>query len=321
MGGCGESALYPPVDPNAEPSREKGAMIPTVSRERQNEIFGYFLISPVILYLAVFMLLPFIWATWTSLTDKAIGGNAAFIGLKNFKDLLADEVFRRAVANTVAYTVSAVAGKVLFGLVMALVLNSPIPGRDLMRVLLFIPWTIPTLVSALTWKWMYSDVGGLFNFVLMRLGVVHQQVPWLYDKDLAMVSIIVANIWRGTPFIGISILAGLQSIPADYYEAAKIDGANRFKSFTAITVPHIKEVIVLSSLITTIWTFNDFEIVWLLTGGGPANATQILSTYGYTVGFMNLNLSKAIASSIIAMPFLILLISIVTRRFKPVEID
>jgi multiple sugar transport system permease protein len=155
----------------------------------------------------------------------------------------------------------------------------------------------------------------------MRLGIVRQQVPWLYDKSLAMLSIIVANIWRGTPFIGISILAGLQAIPADYYEAAKIDGAGHFRSFTAITVPQIKEVIVLSTLITTIWTFNDFEIVWLLTGGGPANATQILSTYAYTTGFMNLNLSKAIASSVLTMPFLIALMTTVTRRFRPVETE
>ncbi len=296
-------------------------MIQKSSRSRQNELFGYFLISPVFLYLVVFMLVPFLWAFWISFTNKTIGASTGFIGFKNFIDLLSDEIFRKSVVNTVYYTVGAVAGKLLLGLVMALVLNARIPARNFMRVLLFIPWTIPTLVSALTWKWMYSDVGGLFNFILMRLGVANQQIPWLYDKNLAMVSIIVANIWRGTPFIGISILAGLQSIPADYYEAAKIDGANYFKSFTSITLPQIKEVIVLSTLITTIWTFNDFEIVWLLTGGGPANATQILSTYAYTVGFMNLNLSKAIASSIIAMPFLILLMSTVTHRFKPVETD
>jgi len=209
------------------------------SRSRQNELFGYALISPVLLYLAVFMLVPFLWAFWISFTDKTIGANTSFIGLKNFIDLLSDGKFKKGRVNTLYYTGGARSRENAAGL--------PWPwsstrdtGPNFMRSALH-SWTIPT------WFHLYlemdiSDVGGLFNFVLMRLGLVHQQVPWLYDKSLAMVSIIVANIWRGTPFIGISILAGLQAIPADYYEAAKIDGANYFKSFTAITLPQIREV-------------------------------------------------------------------------------
>ncbi len=299
----------------------KKSFVQRWTRAQRTELFGYCLIAPVILYLLVFMLVPFIWAAWTSFTSKSIGSNADFVGLSNFIELVSDKIFRKSVFNTIYYTVAAVAGKFVLGMIIALVLNTKIPLKNVSRVLLFIPWTIPTLVSALTWKWMYSDVGGLFNFLLQQVGLVNQPVPWLYDSKLAMLSIIIANIWRGAPFIGISILAGLQAISGDYYEAAKIDGAGVIRCYFSITLPMIKEVIVLSTLITTIWTFNDFEIVWLLTGGGPGNSTQILSTYGYTVGFMNLDISKAISSSMIAMPFLIILITLVTNRFKKAEVN
>ncbi len=296
-------------------------MSKSLTRMQKNEIWAFSLISPVVIYLTIFMLIPFCWAVWTSLTNKTIGTQAAFVGLANFRELIQDPVFFKSLFNTLYYTVAAVAGKLIFGLVMALVLNAPIPAKNFNRVLLFVPWTIPTLVSALTFKWMYSDVGGIFNHILMSAGIIHEQLPWLYDPALAMVSIIIANIWRGTPFIGISILAGLQTIPEDLYEAARIDGAGIIKRFTAITLPSIKEVIVLATLITTIWTFNDFEIVWLLTGGGPANSTQILSTYSYTIGFMNLNLSKAISASIFALPFLVILINFITKRFTATDVD
>ncbi|GHT66928.1 ABC transporter permease [Spirochaetia bacterium] len=285
-----------------------------IAQRRWDYIFAYVLIAPVMVYLVIFMVYPLIWALWTSLTNKTIGNNASFVGFKNFANLLQDKIFLRSIRNTVVYTVFAVMGKAILGVIMALILNAHLPAKNILRVLMFVPWTIPTLVSALTWKWMYSDIGGLFNFILMALGITHGPVPWLYDTHYAMFSIIIANIWRGTPFIGISVLAGLQPIPIDYYEAARIDGAGAVRSFFHITMPLIKEVVVLSTLITTIWTFNDFEIIWILTGGGPANATQILSTYGYTVGFMNLNLSKAISSSMFAIPFLVLLISLVMRR-------
>lgn len=282
----------------------------------RNNLFGYKLIAPTMIYLVIFMLIPFCWAVWTSFTNKRIGSSVDFVGFENFVSLIQDKVFIRSVKNTIIYTVGAVVGKLVLGMIIALVLNAAIPFRNICRVLLFVPWTIPTLVSALTWKWMFSDVGGLFNYLFKLFHLSARPIPWLYNADLAMGAIITANIWRGAPFIGISILAGLQAIPRDYYEAAKIDGANALHRFAYITLPLVKEVTILSTLITTIWTFNDFEMVWILTGGGPSNATQIISTYGYTVGFMNLNLSKAISSSVIAIPFLIILTTIITKRMR-----
>lgn len=275
----------------------------------------YLLVSPVVLYLLLVMLVPFLWAVWISFTDKMIGSDASFVGLKNYQSLLADDRFYWAVRNTLIFTAAAVAGKVVFGVIMGLVLNEKIIFRNFFRVLLFLPWTIPTLVSAMSWKWIYSDVGGVLNYLLAKLGLISSPVGWLYDPQLAMMSIILVNVWRGIPFIGIAVLAGLQTIPPDLYEAAKIDGANAVRRFWHITLPSVKEVIVLATLMTTVWTLNDFEIVWLLTGGGPADATQVLATYSYTIGFMNMNLARAIAVSVLFIPILGVLIHIITKRY------
>jgi multiple sugar transport system permease protein len=205
-------------------------------------------------------------------------------------------------------------------MIMALVLNEDIKARSLFRALLILPWTIPTLISVYTWQWMYSDVGGALNYILMSLGIIKQQVGWLAVPWLAMTAVIVVNVWRGVPFLGISILAGLQTIDGSLYEAAKIDGANMFKQFWYITIPSVKNVVILASIVTTIWTLSDFEIIWLLTHGGPSNATQVISTLSYTYGFLNLYLGKAIAISIFAFPPLILLVHYITKKTLDSEV-
>jgi multiple sugar transport system permease protein len=277
-------------------------------------IFPYLLMSPVLLYLLIVMMMPFFWAIWISLTDKMIGSTPRFVALKNYIDLLSDPAFIVAARNTLIFTVAAVVGKVVFGMIMGLILNEKIIFRNLFRVLLFLPWTIPTLVSVLTWKWIFSDVGGVLNYILMKLKIISMPIGWLYEPTMAMVSIVMVNVWRGIPFLGIAILAGLQSVSIEMYEAAKIDGAHAIRRFWSITLPSIKEVVILSTIITTIWTLNDFEIVWLLTGGGPADTTQVLSSYSYMVGFMNMNLGKAVAISIISLPFMIILINYITKK-------
>ncbi|MEW8978823.1 MAG: sugar ABC transporter permease [Symbiobacterium sp.] len=281
---------------------------------RQQNRLAYFLMSPVLIYLLAVMLVPFGWAVYVSLTDKMVGAPATFIGLGNYVELFRDKYFWRAVVNTLIFTGVAVVLKVVFGMVMALVLNEELPLRNLFRVLLFLPWTMPTVVSVFSWQWMYSDVGGVLNFLLTRTGLLDQPVGWLSTPRLAMLSVILVNVWRGTPFLGIAILAGMQAIPKDIYEAAQVDGANAIYKFFRITLPLVRDVTVLAAVITTIWTLNDFEIIWLLTRGGPANATQVFSTYSYTIGFLNMNLGKAIAISVISLPPLIWLINIVTKK-------
>lgn len=270
--------------------------------------------SPVLVYLLAIMLLPFGWALYLSFTDKTVGVPAHFIGFGNYIDLLKDSMFWKAVKNTIIFTAVAVVLKSVFGMVMALVLNEKIIFRNLFRVLLFLPWTIPTIVSVFTWQWIYSDVGGVLNYLLLKINAIGRPIGWLAKPDLAMMSVIVVNVWRGIPFMGIAILAGLQSVSKEMYEAAMLDGAGAVKRFFYMTLPSVKEVTILAAVMTTIWTLNDFEIIWLLTRGGPDNGTQVLSTLSYTIGFLNMSLGKAIAIAIMTMPPLIMLINYVTKR-------
>ncbi|TBL76656.1 sugar ABC transporter permease [Paenibacillus thalictri] len=270
--------------------------------------------SPVLIYLLGVMVLPFAWAVYLSFTNKVVGVPATFVGLKNYAELIKDSLFWKVVWNTIVFTLVAVIGKTVFGMIMALVLNEKIVLRSVFRVLLFLPWTIPTIVSVFTWQWIYSDVGGVLNYIMMKLGLIDRQIGWLASPGLAMFSVILVNVWRGIPFMGIAILAGLQTVSKEMYEAAMLDGAGAIKRFIYMTLPSVKEVTLLAAVMTTIWTLNDFEIIWLLTRGGPANGTQVLSTLSYTVGFLNLNLGKAIAIAILTMPPLIMLIHFVTKR-------
>jgi multiple sugar transport system permease protein len=283
-------------------------------KTNEDSKLAYVLLSPVLLYLLAVMVLPFGWAVYLSFTNKAVGTPATFIGLKNYIDLMKDSLFWKVAWNTLLFTIVAVIGKTVFGMIMALVLNEKIVCRNLFRVLLFLPWTIPTIVSVFTWQWIYSDVGGVLNYILTKTGILDHQVGWLATPSLAMFSVILVNVWRGIPFMGIAILAGLQTISREMYEAAMLDGAGAIKRFIYMTLPSVKEVTILAAVMTTIWTLNDFEIIWLLTRGGPSNGTQVLSTLSYTTGFLNLSLGKAIAIAIITMPPLILLINYVTKR-------
>ncbi|MFC5702759.1 carbohydrate ABC transporter permease [Cohnella faecalis] len=272
------------------------------------------LLSPVFLYLLIVMLFPLLWTVYISFTNKKIGTPSEFIGLANYWELLTDSMFLKAVLHTLLFTLCSVVAKVVLGTVMALVINEPIRGRNIFRSLLIIPWTLPTVISILIWKWLYSDVGGVLNHILMSMRIVSEPVLWLSDPSMAMFSVILVNVWRGLPFIGISVLAGLQTISHDLYEAASLDGANKWQRFKHVTLPGINSVLYLSALVTTIWTLNDFEIVWLLTGGGPSNATNMISTYSYIVGFINMDVAKAVAVPILFLPFMIYLVNKVTNK-------
>jgi len=283
-------------------------------RTNTDNKLAYALMSPVLIYLLAVMVIPFGWALYLSFTNKVVGSSATFIGFGNYIELVKDSLFWKAVWNTAVFTLVAVIGKTVFGMIMALVLNEKIVFRNVFRVLLFLPWTIPTIVSVFTWQWIYSDVGGVLNYLLLKAHLIAQPVGWLASPDLAMFSVIMVNVWRGIPFMGIAILAGLQTLSKEMYEAAMLDGAGAIKRFFYMTLPSVKEVTVLAAVMTTIWTLNDFEIIWLLTRGGPSNGTQVLSTLSYTIGFLNMSLGKAIAIAIMTMPPLIMLINFVTKR-------
>jgi multiple sugar transport system permease protein len=266
-----------------------------------------------LLYLLVVQGYPFVWSLFVSLTNKRIGGSGSFIGFRNYLSFFEDRIFWIAVRFTFLFVFVTVIVKLILGMLMGLTLNKPFPLRSLWRAVLFLPWALPTLTSVLTWRWMLGDVGGVINYLIVKLHIVNRPVAWLGDPVLAQVSVMAVNIWRGIPFFGISILAALQSLPSELFEAARIDGANSWQSFWKITVPHISSVVLLVSLISTIWTFGDFVIIWVLTRGGPANYTHVLSTLSYITAFGNLDIAKGIAISLTVVPVSIILMFMTMR--------
>lgn len=280
----------------------------------RNTKFALIVNAPLVIYLLCVLAGPIIWGISLSFTDKTIGGDATFIGLQNYIKLLGDKEYLRSILNTLSFTFFSILGKMFFGVLMALALNINFKGRNIVRALLLIPWTLPNIVAVLNWRWIFSSTGGIANHLLKTLGLIDKDLVWFGSAGLAMVTIIVANVWRGTPFFGISILAKLQTIPKDYYEAAAIDGANIWQQFWYVTLPQIKDVIMLSTLMSTIWTLNEFESVWLLTGGGPNGSTQVMNVFSYKTAMTSMQLGKGIAVSILAMPILILLIHMLSKK-------
>lgn len=218
--------------------------------------FAYAINAPLIIYLVCILVGPVLWGIYMSFTNKIIGGDATFIGLQNYISLLQDAEYRRSILNTLVFTAISIVGKLFFGVLMALALNVEFKGRNVVRALLMIPWTLPNIVAVLNWRWIFSSTGGIANYLLKSLHLIDKDLIWFGSAGLAMATCVIANVWRGTPFFGVSILAKLQTISKDGYEAAAIDGANIWQRFRYITLPEIKDVIMLSTLMSTIWTLR-----------------------------------------------------------------
>lgn len=272
---------------------------------------GVILILPVLFYVMGMILFPFFINIWLSFQKKNIGMPAEFIGLGNYIYWLRNPDFFKVLKNTLVYTSVSIALKFVLGLGGALLLNRDFRGRNFFRGFLLIPWILPTVVTCFTWRWLYDDLVGVFNFFLVRMNV--GPVPWLSSSSLALGSVIAVNVWRGFPFFGILLLAGLQSIPAQSYEAAKIDGANTFQCFLYVTLPALRSIAMIAILLSTIWTFNDFEIVYLLTRGGPGYHSMIMVPFVYEIGIRGQHIGQAITFSVMVFPLLVGLILITSR--------
>jgi multiple sugar transport system permease protein len=247
--------------------------------------------------------------------QKTAGAPGRWIGLANYQELLANEVFIRTVWNTAVYTGVGVAVKFLVGLSMALVLNQERWCNNAFRTFLLIPWAIPTVITALNWRWIYDDASGLINNVLVRLNLVSESISWLSDPNLAMFSVILVVVWQGTPFFTMSFLAGLQSIPKELYEAAEIDGASLLQQFWYITIPRLRPIFITAAMLSTIWTSASVNFVYILTNGGPADRTQIFPTLSYNLalgGAQRLGMGATV--SLFFFPVLVFFIVLLTRR-------
>jgi multiple sugar transport system permease protein len=278
----------------------------------ENEsVFGYMLLVPTIIVVLGLIGYPFLNSIYYSLTDKAIGMEASevqFIGLDNFKSLINDRIYRKSLVNTFNFTVTAVIFKILIGLVMALTLNEVRRFRRFFRAVFLLPWVIPTSLSVLGWLWMFDPQFSVITHFLQSIGLVAEGtwIPWKADPQLAMASVQTVNIWRGAPFFGMMILAALMTVPQDLYEAATVDGANWLQQFRYVTFPHILPVLIVAMLFSFVRTMGDFQIVWILTNGGPFDSTQLIATRAYQVaiqGAKETGLGSAIAVSL--FPFLL----------------
>ncbi len=257
--------------------------------------------------LLLFMAYPFFLGIWLSLTDKMLGfSKYDYIGLQNYRDLWTDSIFQQTLRNTAIYGVGTVPFKLLFGLGLALLLNRQFRFSRYFRAGLLLPWIVPTALSSLAWLMLFSAVISPISLVLKQWGLIDHNINFLGDPWNARISLCIANIWRGVPFFAISILAGLQAVPVELVEAAALDGASRWDRFRAVVFPVIKPIVLITTLFSVIWTISDFQLVYVLTKGGPANETHVLGTYAYQIGMNATEIGQAAAISLYMFPALAL---------------
>ena len=283
------------------PSSKSSFLRNLLERERS---LGILLMLPGACLLILFMAYPFFLGIWLSLSDSVIGTMGSFIGLRNFSDLLTDSIFHQTARNTFIYALVTVPFKAILGLGLALVLNNRMRFSNPVRASVMMPWIVPTALSSLGWFMIFDPVFSPISWLLKNLGVIKTNVNFLGAPNLAIASVCLANIWRGIPFFGIIILAGLQAVPQELHEAAAIDGANVWHRFRHVTIPAIKGVVLIASLLSIIWTFADFQLIYILTKGGPANQTHIFGTYAYQIGLNATEIGMGAAIALYMFPIL-----------------
>ena len=286
----------------------------TLGRDWQ---LAYLLLLPAAAVMTGLIAYPFAYSIWLSLNNIRVGGAAHFIGLSNYGSLLTGfnhQLFWNSVVVTIQYVVASEVFKFIIGITVALILHSAVRGRSLWRALLFLPWSVPIVVSAYAWRWIYDDRLGMVNIVLGHFGLIHQPVLFLSSATLALWSVIAATVWQGTPFWTMTYLAGLQSIPQELYEAARIDGGGPVQNFLHITMPSLRPVIIVTFMLSSIWTANGLQYVYILTNGGPADATQTFPLLAYTIGMRSYNLGMAAAVPLLFFPLFAVIIFVLTRR-------
>ena len=275
--------------------------------EREGSL-GPILMLPALAILVMFIAYPFVLGIWYSLVNARIGVAGTFVGLDNFIANAQNGIFQQTLRNTFVYTIITTIFKLGLGMALALLMNQHIPFKGLIRAGLLLPWIIPTALSTLAWLWIFDSTYGIISWALKNMGLIKTNIPFLGDPTLAMGSVIAVNIWRGTPFFAISLLAGLQTISQDLYEAAAIDGATAIQRFRHVTLPLIMPVLTIVTLFSIIWTFADFQLVYVLTRGGPTNSTHLLATLAYQIGMTAGELSNGAAISLWMFPFMALLV-------------
>jgi multiple sugar transport system permease protein len=274
----------------------------------RDAVLGYLWVSPALVLLGTLIGYPFLLALYWSLTSRSAGTTGVFVGLDNFVYLLGGLIFQKTLGNTAVFTVCSVAIKLVIGMAAALVLDQAFRGRNLARGVFLLPWIVPTSLSALAWLWIYDDIFGVISRVAIDLGLRREPIPFLSDSVMAMVAVILVNVWRGVSFFAVSFLAGMQSIPGELYEAAEVDGAGPAHRFWHVTLPGLGPIMAVATLFSVIWTFSDFTIVYIITRGGPANSTHLLATLAYQTAIYGGKVGEGLAISSFMFPLLLVVI-------------
>lgn len=266
---------------------------------------GILFMLPAAIFLVGFLTYPLGLGVWLSFTDTRIGQTGEFIGLENYSYLLDDNVFWLSVFNTVVYTAVASVLKFALGLGLALILNEKLPYKSFFRAIVLLPWVVPTVLSALAFWWIFDSQFSILSWSLIKLGLIGGPINFLGDPLNARLSVIAANVWRGIPFVAISLLAGLQTIPASLQEAASLDGATPWKRFRFITLPMLTPIIAVVMTFSVLFTFTDFQLIYVLTKGGPVNATHLMATLSFQRGIPGGQLGEGAAIAVAMIPFLL----------------
>jgi multiple sugar transport system permease protein len=306
-GGAGATAVdsvQQPVRRSTLPLKQRGFGGRIHASLQSESAFARILLLPALVVLALFMLYPFALGVWLSFTNAVVGHSGHWIGLKNFDDLLHDKIFRTTVRNTFTYTGVTIVFKLALGMGLALVMNQPFRFRQGFRAVLLLPFIVPTALSAIAWLMLFDSSLSPVTWAAQHLHLVKNRINWLGTPRLAMTSLIIANTWRGIPFFAISILAGLQTVPSDLYEAASIDGAGPVQRFIYVTLPAIRAVTLVVMLFSIITTFADFQLIYVLTKGGPFNSTQVFGTLTYQRGLSAANIGEGAAIALFMLPIL-----------------
>ena len=296
----------------ARPAPLAGRAASRRSLLERESVFSWLMLAPGVLFLLAFVAYPFFYGIFLSMQDRRVASAGTFVGLANFVTQAQDAVFWQVTRNTFVYTIVATLLKMVGGLAMALVINQQFRGRNLARAFLLLPFIVPTVLSTVAWMWILDPTFSVINWTLLHSGLVTQNFSWLGNATLAMVSIIMVNTWRGLPFYGITLLAGLQTISPDLYEAAAIDGASVGQRFWYITLPVLKPVLIIVTMFSVIFTFSDFQLPYILTHGGPANATHLFATYAFDIGMSAGVLGMGAAVALAMLPALAVLIVALT---------
>jgi multiple sugar transport system permease protein len=276
------------------------------SRALENRNFlGLLFMLPAAAVLLVFLTYPLGLGTWLGFTDAKIGRAGQWVGLDNFAFLWVDEVTRKVLFNTLFYTTVASVIKFALGLYLALLLNKHLPFKAFFRAVVLLPFIVPTALSALAFWWIYDAQFSVISWALTRMGLIHNYIDFLGDEWNARFSTIAANIWRGVPFVAITLLAGLQTISPSYYEAASLDGASPWQQFRFVTLPLLTPIIAVVMTFSVLFTFTDFQLIYVLTRGGPVNATHLMATLSFQRAISGGNLGEGAAIATAMVPFLL----------------